>query len=166
MSKQSPDQIDTEHTDELPVLLETVVLSEDIAPVSMPRHDDTAKHPVLRGARVDETGSAELVAALRERAEQIPSLEAQIRLLTDDAHDLQLRVAHKDLQLQELSATVASLRRAAADATAAAPGTAAAPDAPRELADAALPESEQLREEHAALASYIANRRAWWDELQ
>ena len=106
MPKRSSDDFDLENTDELPVLLEPV---EDAAePLAVARHEDTADHieifPPMRDAEAEEE-----LAQLSQRADQIPALDAQIRVLTDSLRDLEQRLVEKDRRLDELRATLASL---------------------------------------------------------
>jgi predicted RNase H-like nuclease (RuvC/YqgF family) len=212
MAKRSSDDFDTDHTDELPVLLETVVLQDAVEPLLTERHDDRSEHTVSYSPAA--AGSAARLAELAERAEQIPSLEAQIRVVTDSARDFEQRVAEKDRQLEKLNDSLASLRRSAEDSAAAErhleaqvairdaqlaelaanverlgrDGTAAAAEldqlrtlaaaahretealrgelAARPTRAAASPDVQELREDHAALATYIASRRAAWDDMQ
>jgi hypothetical protein len=214
MQERSSDDLDNDPTDELPILLETAVLDEGLEPLlATPRADDTAEHTALY-APVIEASSAEMLAELTARVEQIPALEAQIRTLTDSARDLEQRGAEKDRQLHELHGKLAELQRSRDDALAAerrlatqvalrdariaeltttvervehdaaarsaelerlketaeaARGEAATLRqelAARPAPDPASPDAEQLREDHAALAAYIAGRRTWWDNLQ
>jgi len=105
MSKRSSDDFDLDNTDELPVLLEPV---EDVAePIAVARPEDTAEHTELFPSPGGAVGSEALLAELMQRAEQIPALEAQIRVLTDGTRDLEQRLAEKDERLDELRATAA-----------------------------------------------------------
>ena len=107
MTERSSDDFDLDSTDELPVLLEPV---EDVGePLAVARPEDTAEHteltaPPLRDAEATEA----LLAELTQRAEQIPALEAQIRVLTDGVRDLEQRLAEKDERLEQMRAAVAS----------------------------------------------------------
>jgi chromosome segregation ATPase len=214
MQERSSDDLDSDPTDELPVLLETAVLDEHMKPLlAVPRAEDTAEHTALYSLGV-EAGSSEKLAELAERVEQIPALEAQIRTLTDNARDLEQGAAEKDRRLQGLHGKLAEVQRSRDDAAAAERRLAtqlAIRDAriaelttaverleqeattgsaelqllretteaargeattlrqeleTRPAADPALPDAQQLREDHAALAAYIAGRRSWWDNLQ
>jgi DNA repair exonuclease SbcCD ATPase subunit len=113
MPKRSSEDLDNDHTDELPVLLETVGLEEHVEPLFGERREDTSEHPALYVSA--DAASAEQLAELRDRTEQIDALEAQIRVLTDSNRDLERIVAEKDRRLDELGATLASLRRASDD---------------------------------------------------
>lgn len=216
MAKRSSD-LDNDHTDELPVLLETVGLDNPVEPLFAEHHHDTGEHTVVYSPPRDAAGSAVRLAELGElgeRAEQMPDLEAQIRLLTDSARDLEHRTAEKDQRIEELNDKLAKLRQSM-DASAAAgrqlatqvavrdaqvaeltaklerlgQGAAAASAeleqlrglaaaahretealrgelAARPARDATSPDVQELRENHAALATYIAARRASWDDMQ
>lgn len=214
MQERSFDDLDSDPTDELPVLLETAVLDEHMEPwLAEPRAEDTAEHTALYSPGVEQD-SSEKLAELTERVEQIPALEAQIRTLTDNARDLEQRAAETERRLQELHAKLAEVQRSRDDAAAGerrlatqlairdariAELTATAERLEQEAAtgsaelqllretteaargeaatlrlelearpalDPALPDTQQLREDHAALAAYIAGRRTWWDGLQ
>jgi hypothetical protein len=214
MQERSSDDLDSDPTDELPVLLETAVLDERMEPLlAAPRAEDTAEHTALYSLGV-EAGSSAQLAELAERVEQIPALEAQIRTLTDNARDLEQQAAEKDRRLQDLQGKLAEVQRSRDDAAAAERRLAtqlAIRDAriaelttaverleeeattgsaqlqllretteaarreaatlrqeleARPAADPTLPDAQQLREDHAALAAYIAGRRTWWDNLQ
>jgi hypothetical protein len=108
MTKRSSDEFDLDNTDELPVLLEPV---EDVAePFAVARPEDTAEHTELFPAPGGGEGSERLLAELMQRAEQIPVLEAQIRVLTDGARALEQRLAEKDARVEELRAAAALSR--------------------------------------------------------
>lgn len=213
MAKRSSDEFDNDSTDELPVLLESVALEpSDEASFVTPPHEDTAEHVFYSPA--DTSVTTEKLAELAARAEQVPSLEAQIRVLTETARDLEQRLAEKDQRLDDLNDRLMALRQATEDAAAvdqqlasqlavrdtevadlkqslergardAAAGAAevqrlrAAAEAAqreaealrRELAarqapEAASPDIEKLREDHATLVSYVTSRRSSWDDLQ
>lgn len=215
MDPRSADDLDSDPTDELPVLLETVVLDEHMEPLlAAPRAEDTAEHTALYSLGVEPKLADARLAELSERVEQIPALEAQIRTLTDNARELEQRTAEKDRQLEELRGTLAELQQSRDAAAAAerrlatqlairdariaelttgverleqdaaagsaeldllrATAQAARSDAAtlrqeleaRPAADPAAPDALQLREDHAALAAYIAGRRTWWDNVQ
>jgi len=106
MSNRSSYDFDLDNTDELPVLLEPV---EDVAePVAAARAEDTAEHTELFPAPGGAPGSDALLTEWVQRAEQIPALEAQIRVLTDGTRDLEERLAEKDTRLAELRAMAAA----------------------------------------------------------
>jgi hypothetical protein len=105
MAKRSSGDFDLDNTDELPILLEPV---EDVAePFAVARAEDTAEHTELFPAP-SPGGPEALLADLLQRAEQIPALEAQIRMLTDGQRDLERRLAEKDRHLAELRSTEAA----------------------------------------------------------
>src|SRR5262245_22374081 len=108
MTGRSSDDFDLDNTDELPVLLEPV---EDAAePFAVARPEDTAEHTELFPLPLhDAEGAEALLAELTQRAEQIPALEAQIRVLTDGMRDLEQRLAEKDERLEQLRAAAAAL---------------------------------------------------------
>jgi len=213
MAKQSSNDRDNDHTDELPILLETVVF-EDVALAPAPP-EDTAQHAALYDAprSEDSSPSAALRTDLAVRSAKIAELEAQIarfserwseleRHLTDretairdlnqqlttsrEAADasrtaerrLAAQVADRETRLADLATDRERLRRELeARATAAAETTAAAATAEarvRELEDqlAARPANDDhsamqgLLEENAALTTYIAGRRTWWDRVE
>ena len=214
MAKRSSDDLDNDHTDELPVLLETVGLDNPVEPLFAENHDDTEEHTVLYSPPPEAAGPAARLAELSERVEQIPSLEAQIRVLTDSARDLEHAAAGKDRRIEDLNHELANLRqslddsatagrqlatqvavreaqvaelttnieRLLQDAAAASAeleqlrGLAAAAHretealrtelAARPARDATSPDVQELREDHAALTTYIAARRASWDDMQ
>jgi septal ring factor EnvC (AmiA/AmiB activator) len=119
MQERSSEDLDSDPTDQLPVLLETDVLDERMEPLlAVPRAEDTAEHTSLFSLEV-EAGASEKLAELAERVEQIPALEAQIRTLTDGARDLEQRAAEKDRRLQDLHGKLAELQRSRDDAAAA-----------------------------------------------
>ena len=210
MTERSSDDFDLDNTDELPVLVEPV---EDVAePLAVARHDDTAEHTELFASPMRDAEAAEaLLAELTQRAEQIPALEAQIRVLTDSVRDLEQRLAEKDERLEQLRTAMAAAALPAGASTAneghltaelahrdaqiaelsiavehlenAASARVAELERVREAAEtrhgeaeelrralAARPDTpppgEDLREAYSTLQSYVAGRRAWWDEMQ
>jgi hypothetical protein len=214
MAKRSSDDLDTDHTDELPVLLETVGLENGVEPLFAEHHDDTGEHTVFYSPAAAAAGSSAQLAELAARADEISSLEAQIRVLTDSARELEHRLVERDRQIDELNDRLAQLHRAADDSAAAerqlatqvavrdarlaeltatvdrlgrdAAAAAAELEQLRALAaaahretealrselaarparDAASPDVQELREDHAALTAYIASRHAAWDDMQ
>ena len=107
------DDFDDDDTEELPVLIETVAL-QDAGDLAFSPPDDTANQTALHSIGA-ETGAE----ALAERSEQILALEAQIRVLTESARDLEHLVAEKNQRIEELSAALASARDGAPGSTAA-----------------------------------------------
>ena len=120
MPNRSSDDIDDDHTDELPVLLETVVLGDEQPPVfAQPRAEDTSEHTALYQAAEPAAGMSALHAELAEHAAQTADLEAQLEALAGRARDLEQRLAEKDQLIGELKHTVATLREATEDTSAA-----------------------------------------------
>jgi uncharacterized protein YoxC len=152
MAKRSSDDLDNDHTDELPVLLETVGLDNPVEPLFAEHHEDTAEHTVLYSPPPEVAGPAARLAELAERAEQIPSLEAQIRVLTDSARDLEHGVAEKDQRIEELTDDLAKLRQSM-DGSAAAGRQLATQVAVREAQVAELTTSVERLGQDAAVAS-------------
>jgi hypothetical protein len=115
------DDIDDDHTDELPVLLETVVLGDEQPPVfAAPRAEDTSEHTALyQATEQPAAGISALHAQLAEHAAQTADLEAQLATLASRARDLEQRLAEKDQLIGELKHTVATLREATDDTSAA-----------------------------------------------
>jgi hypothetical protein len=233
MSKRSADDFehdDTGDTDELPVLLDPVELEDAArlehaaglpADASIPEGAPERTEIFALGGAL--AGSQPRPFAVAPPDEQVPALEAQIGVLTDEVRDLEHRLTEKDRRLEELRETVSSIRRSSDDSTAterrlatqlavrdariaefaatierleeaSAAGSAeierllkvaesrnsevealrrelaAKPDptpaqTPAPLS-ASAPPNDDLRENYATLRSYIAARRAWWDEMQ
>jgi chromosome segregation ATPase len=161
MSKRSSDDFDNDHTDELPVLLESVVLGDEQDPFATQRNEDTSEHTsVYHAVEQPTTGDSGLHAALAEHAAQTADLEARLAALANRAHDLAQRLAEKDQLIGELKHTVATLRESTQDSGA----------AERRLAtqlairDARIAEAastvENLEREAAARAAEIDRSRA------
>src|SRR5262245_62173289 len=119
MSKRSSDDLDNDHTDELPVLLETVVLGDELAPlVAAPHAEDTAEHTVVYHAA--EAGSVSGVhARLAERATEVAGLETQLAAFAERDRERERRLAEKDSLITELHRAIAVARQSAQDANAA-----------------------------------------------
>lgn len=170
--QSSDDQDDNDHTDELPVLLETVVL-EDELPAAVA--DDTGQHRSLYPAMTEAPGQlAALRTDLAVRSAKIDELEAEVARLSDRCRELANRetllaeLASSDRQLRkELEARAAELDQLRATAAAAERNAARLEGelATRGPAPGGSAE-QQLLEDNAALAAYIAGRRRWWDELE
>jgi hypothetical protein len=208
MPTRSSDDFDHDDTDELPVLLDTVGAEDAAEPPSEgSRRGDRAARPAPDAPRDDPRG------AEARGSEPIAALEAQIRSLTEGNRELEQRLADKDRRIDELGATLASLRRSTEDSTAterqlatqlavrdarlaeltatverlqqAAAQSATEIERLGDLAESRSTEAEalqrqlearpaagsatsgeDLREDYAALRSYVATRRAWWDEMQ
>jgi len=171
--QSSDDQDNNDNTDELPVLLESVVLEDELRPAVA---EDTGEHGALYGARAESPSQA---AALRTdlavRSAKIDELEAEVARLSDRCREL----ADRDTRLAELAGNDRRLRKEleahAAELENQLRATAAAADrnaarlegelATRSPAPGASAE-QQLLEDNAALAAYIAGRRRWWEELE
>ena len=106
MPNRSSDDFDLDSTDELPILLEPV--DDVVEPIAVARPEDTAEHTELFPGPSAAEGSEALIAELMQRAEQIPALEAQIRVLTDGTRDLEEQLAEKDKRLEEQRAATAA----------------------------------------------------------
>src|SRR5262245_20239882 len=216
MSKRSSDDFDHDNnddTDELPVLLDTVGLEDAVEPSLAPSPPEAEADGTELLARADAAPGSDVPLADAEQPEQIPALEAQIRVLTDGVRDLEHSLAEKDRRVEELRELLSSIRRSTDDSTAterrlatqlavrdarvaeltatiegleqgAAAGSAElerlrqvaesrngeAEALRRELAAKSTPEqappNDNLSENYAALRSYVAARRAWWDQMQ
>jgi len=214
MSKRSSDDFDHDDTDELPVLLDTVGLEDAVEPSFAPSPAEAEADGAELLAPPDHSAASDvLLSDVEEQDEQIPALEAQIRVLTDGMRDLEHRLAEKDRRIDELRDLLSSVRRSTDDSSAterrlatqlavrdarvveltttieglqqaAAAGAAeverlrkAAESRDgetealrRELAAKSTPEpappNDDLSENYATLRSYVAARRAWWDEMQ
>ncbi len=158
MTTPSSDDLDGEHTDELPVLRDTVVLDDGAEPLlGTSLGETTGEHTVMYGplaaARDD---SPRLLAEL---ANQVPALEAQIRTLTDLSRDLEQAGAAKDRRIAELEATVAALRKSLEDSAAA---------ERRAAVEAALRDGRlaELKDTVERLQTEAAERRSELEELR
>jgi chromosome segregation ATPase len=227
-SPADDERLDTDPTDELPILLETAVLDPAEYGVSAasgedPTGEHTAHHPTL--ATGDEAVVDGLKSDLEQRGARIVALEKDISRLAARWLDVERHLTSKDALIDELKATLVSLR-GTLDARNAAERRSATEIASRDaelvrvvakldrveqhaaarnlelvelerqarardvelaaherdrqtaLADIAHLKAElaaasrsptdhqALREEIASLTAYIANRRAWWDDLE
>jgi DNA repair exonuclease SbcCD ATPase subunit len=118
MSKRSSDDFDSDHTDELPILLETVVLGDETSFAAT--REDTSEHTALyEAAEQPSTSITALHAELAERASQTAGLQAELATVGNRARDLERRLAEKDRLIAELEQTVAELRVSADDTSAA-----------------------------------------------
>jgi hypothetical protein len=162
MTNRSPDDLDRDHTDELPVLLETVAQrDEEDSVFASPRPDDTAQHAALHAVPSQSAGStSELLSQLAERSDEIAILQSQIASLADRGRELEQDIAAKDERLHELEQTVAALRQSTEDALAA-ERRLAAQVAVRDGRIAELTaELERLREASAARDAETKHRAA------
>src|SRR5262245_46245828 len=117
MSKRSSDDFDNDNTDELPVLLETVVLGDE---PSFTAREDTSEHTALYHATEQpDTGISALHAELAEHAAQTADLQAELATLANRARELERRIAEKDQLIGELKHTAAALRESANDTSSA-----------------------------------------------
>ncbi len=212
MPRQSSDDRDNDHTDELPILLETMVFEDAPVPAAVP--EDTGQHTVLYPARVEDLSqTAALRTDLAVRSAKIEELEAEVARLSDRCRDLEGELAPKEASIRDLGRALAALRQSAETRTATERRLAAqladrearlaelgvndqqlrieldtrAAELDRLRASAAAaerkaarleeqraarnpasgdPAVQQLLEDNAGLAAYIAGRRRWWDELQ
>ncbi|HUQ51659.1 MAG TPA: FHA domain-containing protein [Gammaproteobacteria bacterium] len=158
MSKPSSEDLDNDHTDELPVLLETVALGDE--PLFGPAREDTSEHTALYDASA--LPSADVAALHDELAEHVmrsAQLQAEVRTLANRARELERHAAEKDQLIGELEHTVATLR-AAADETSSAEHRLAEQLAVRDarIAEAATT-VEQLQRESAARSAEIEQLR-------
>jgi chromosome segregation ATPase len=97
-------------------------------------------------------------AAERRLATQLAIRDARIAELMTAVERLEEEATAGSAQLQLLRQTTEAARGEAA--------TLRQELEARPAADPTLPDAQQLREEHAALAAYIAGRRTWWNNLQ
>jgi DNA repair exonuclease SbcCD ATPase subunit len=119
MSKRSSDDFDHDHTDELPVLLETVVLGDE-PPLFAATREDTSEHTALyQAAEQPVAGISALHAELAEHGARTADLEAELARLATRSLDLEQRLAEKDQLIGELKHAVATLRESTQDTTAA-----------------------------------------------
>jgi predicted RNase H-like nuclease (RuvC/YqgF family) len=135
--------------------------------------------------RVLTDGTRDLEEQLAHRDRRIAELNetlAALRRSTDDStateRHLATQLAVRDARLAELTATVERLQQASADSAnelerlrELAESRSSEVEALRRELDAppaasSAPPGEDLREDYAALRSYVATRRAWWDEMQ
>jgi hypothetical protein len=97
-------------------------------------------------------------AAERRLATQLAIRDARIAEFTTSVERLEQEATTGSAQLQLLRETAEAARGEAA--------TLRQELEARPAPDPASPDTQQLREDHAALAAYIAGRRTWWDGLQ
>ena len=84
MTNRSSDDFDNDHTDELPVLLESFVPSDDEGAFPPVQPDDTSEHTSIYPAPAQSTNAtAELRVKLAERTDEIAILQSQIAALAD-----------------------------------------------------------------------------------
>ena len=87
MTNRSSDDFDTDHTDELPVLLETVAPDADEQAFSTSGPDETSEHTSVFPAQPQSSNAtSELRFALAERSDEIAILQGQIAALAVGLH--------------------------------------------------------------------------------
>jgi hypothetical protein len=130
-------------------------------------------------------GNRDLEQRLGEKSERVAELTETLASLRESTNDstaterqLATQLAVRDARLAELTTTVERLQQATADAAteveklrALAESRSAEAEALRREIEAgpaptSAPPTDDLREDYAALRSYVATRRAWWDEMQ
>lgn len=113
---------DDDHTDEFPVLPETVVRDAEDSRAPAPEYlEDTGEHPVrYEGlAAVERTDVESLKDDLAARGTKIAALEADIAMLSARSADIEQHLAAKDLLIEELQQTSTKLRESLAEHSAA-----------------------------------------------
>ena len=120
MPNRSSDDFDNDHTDELPVLLETVTFEDDEA-LFAPRVDDTSEQTAIHKAASEKpsSGTAPLPTDLAERQARVADLQAQNQSLAERNRELELHLAQTNQRNSELKHEVATSRDSANDASAA-----------------------------------------------
>jgi hypothetical protein len=179
---------DYDKTDELPALEPTAAMRQLFAtPGSTPASaDDTARHrPTVGGASqepaplaaVQQTSAltaemerwtarcAAAEQALADKTLLVADLDAAMAVarrsyesLKRDAEALAAELADRTRSLEASQAEAARLREELASP--------AKPTTPATATQAGVADSQQLREEYAALAAYVDQRRAWWERAQ
>ena len=121
MPNRSSDDFDNDHTDELPVLLETVTFEDDEALFASSQVDDTSEQTALHKTVAEKPASATpaLPTDSAERQARVADLEAQNQSLAERNRELELHLAQKDQLIEELKHEVATFRDSANDASAA-----------------------------------------------
>jgi len=121
MSNRSSDDLDNDHTDELPILLETVTFEDDEALFASSRVDDTSEQTAIHKAVSEKpsSGTAPLATDLAERQARVVALEAQNQSLAERNRELELHLAQAHQLNSELKHEVGTSRDSANDAGAA-----------------------------------------------
>jgi chromosome segregation ATPase len=140
-------------------------LEQDIARLSA-RWIDVERH-----LNAKDTVIGDLSAALANLRKVIDSRKAVERKLTTEIAERNAQIENAAAEVQQLRRDIDVLEREVASREV---GRAGAPDEAadgKEPLPSPTPSNEgtdltALREELATLTSYIANRRAWWDELE
>ncbi len=108
-SPADDERLDSDPTDELPILLETAVLDPEEHRVAYSVGDDvTGEHTML--AIHDAAEVEALKSDLEQRAAKIVALEQDIARLSARWVDIERHLTAKDTLVDELNATLASLR--------------------------------------------------------
>jgi chromosome segregation ATPase len=114
-SPADDDRFDTDRTDELPILLETAVLDADEHGVSVVvGEDETGEHTAHFAAHGGQEGASvdALRGDLEQRANKIVALEQDISRLSARWVDIERHLTGKDVLIDELRATLVSVRGA------------------------------------------------------
>jgi septal ring factor EnvC (AmiA/AmiB activator) len=122
MPKTPVDEIDdNDHTDELPVLVETVVLDPARATLIDTDSLDSLEDTAERTARfhldpaANEVEVESLQSDLAARSQQIAALEQDIARLNARWSDVERHLTAKDARIEDLSRVISELRRTLAD---------------------------------------------------
>lgn len=202
----SDDRLDIDLTDELPILIETVVVDSDGLTMVV-SDDETGEHTgrFLTLSEHDVESIEALKLDVERRAAKIEELERDLARLSERWLEIERHVAEKDSTVGDLNRALEAARNEIAQRTAAEERLAAeivardnqyarvldqlellrtdAAGARSELeqlrlergneraeiegrSGGASPSERALREELDALASYVSNRRVWWDEIE
>jgi chromosome segregation ATPase len=159
MSNRSSDDIDNDHTDELPVLLESVVLGEEQDAVfPAPQTETTSEQTALYAPAAHPP--ADIAALQAELAEHAAELQTQLATLADRGRHLEQRLAEKHRLIGDLEHTITTLRESSAD-NGAAERRLATQLAIRDARIAELSTTVQnLQNEHSARTAEIDRLRA------
>jgi predicted RNase H-like nuclease (RuvC/YqgF family) len=103
-------------------------------------------------------GASDTTASERQLAAQLATRDARIAELTAKVERLEAEAAARTSETDRLRAAVETTRREA--------DVLKTELATRPPANGSPPDVEELLEEKATLAAYIATRRSWWDEAQ
>jgi chromosome segregation ATPase len=204
----SDDRPDIDLTDELPILVDTVVLDSEDRVTMVVSDDESGEHTArFLALAAHEAESIEaLKIDLERRAAKIEELERDIERLSERWLEIERHLGEKDAKVGDLSRALAAARNEIAQRTAAEERLAAEivdrdnkfarvldqlellrtdaagaraeleqlrrerenerAELERQSAAGASPSEQSLREELDALASYVTNRQAWWDEIE
>jgi predicted RNase H-like nuclease (RuvC/YqgF family) len=162
MSNRSSDDIDLDHTDELPVLLESVVLGDEQEPLfPAPQSESTAEQTALYAAGEHPRANISAIdAELAEHSAHAAQLQIQLTALADRARDLEQQLAEKERLIGELEQTIGTQRESSA-ATGAAERRLATQLAIRDARIVELSTTiEKLQRENSARGAEIDQLRA------